>query len=288
MESSKLAELRGSLLSAANQVGEMQQQMQEAQERSRACERALLAVAAQSALRAARLSVDAIQGATDGARAALGRAEAACDARAAAEALADVHDAIAATPHASAARIDVRDALILWCLSRVGHRNRDAFDQSVAEAFRRPLAGALLALVHQAYWHRFDLVPGRFPSNSVLQHRRHSRRRRGGGALPPVAEEPDAERAAQLHPEITPSEHYTSAIRALYATSLSKIQSAIDCVWATCIANIVSKPAHDSGFARQTLAPEFGTNKITAEATEGGVLEVGIGPTAAVNLRGVA
>ncbi len=62
MESSKLAELRGSLLSAANQVGEMQQQMQEAEERSRACERALLAVAAQSALRAARLSVDAIQG----------------------------------------------------------------------------------------------------------------------------------------------------------------------------------------------------------------------------------
>ncbi len=51
MESSKLAELRGSLLSAANQVGEMQHQMQEAEERSRACERALLAVAAQSALK---------------------------------------------------------------------------------------------------------------------------------------------------------------------------------------------------------------------------------------------
>ena len=40
MESSKLAELRGSLLSATNQVGEMQRRMQDAEERSRACERA--------------------------------------------------------------------------------------------------------------------------------------------------------------------------------------------------------------------------------------------------------
>ncbi len=142
MELSELAELRGSLPSATNQVGEMQRRMQDAEERSRACKRALLAVAAQSALRAARPSVDAIQGGgTDAVRAALGRAEAACDARVAAEALADVHDAIAAMPHASAARIDVRDALVIRCLRRVGYRDRETFDQSVAEAFRRPPYG---------------------------------------------------------------------------------------------------------------------------------------------------
>ena len=62
MELSELTELRGSLPSATNQVGEMQRRMQDAEERSRACKRALLAVAAQSALRAARPSVDAIQG----------------------------------------------------------------------------------------------------------------------------------------------------------------------------------------------------------------------------------
>ena len=264
MEASELAELRGSLLSATNQVGEMQRWMQDAEERSRARQRALLAVAAQSALRAARLSVNAIQGVTDAARAVLGHAEAACDARAAAEALADVHDAIAATPHASAARIDVRDALVIWCLSRVEHRNREAFDQSVAEAFRRPLTEALLAPVHKAYCHRFDLVPGRFPSNSVLQHRRRSRRRR---------------RAAQLRPEITFLEPYISGACTLYATSLSKIRSAIDRVWAICIAPIIRKLAHDSSLVRPTLAPEFGINKITTKAKDGGVLEIGFGPT---------
>ncbi len=272
MELSELAELHGSLPSATNQVGEMQRRMQDAEERSRACKRALLAVAAQSALRAARLSVDAIQGVTDGARAALGRAEAACDARVAAEALADVHDAIAAMPHASAARIDVRDALVIRCLSRVGYRDRETFDQSIAEAIRRPLTEALLTPVHKAHVERFDLVPDRFPSNSVLQQRRHSRRRR---------------LAAQLRPEITFFEHYISVACAPYDTSLFKIRSAIDRVWAICIAPIVRKLAHDSGLVHQTLAPEFGVNKIAAEATEGCVLEVGIGPTAAVDLRGV-
>jgi len=103
--------------------------------------------------------------------------------------------------------------------------------------------------------------------------------------------------------KITPTEHYISATRAAYlknkrgddksfpsesyGTSLSKNQSAIGRVWATGAAEIVSKPAHDTGFARQELALEFGINKITAEASEGGVLEVGFGPTAAANLRGV-
>ena len=323
MESSNLAELRCSLLSAANKVDEIQQQMQEARaahcdgeiqlcgesvhaaskvdeiqgaceralltadERSRACERALLTVAAQSALRAARLSVDAIQAATGGAQAALDRAEATCDARTVAEALANVHDSIAPIPHASVARIDVRDALTLWCLSRVGHRNREAFEQSVEEAFRRPLTETLLASLHKAYWHRLNLVPGRFPSNNVLQHRRGGRRRRGGGALPPVAEEPEAERVARLHSETVASEQCITATRALFATSLSKIQGAISCMWATCNDTIDSKPIHDSGFARQTLAPEFGIDRVTPDATESCVLEVGIGSTAAVDLRGV-
>ena len=301
MESSNLAELRCSLLSAANKVDEIQQQMQEADkhsraceralltadEHSRACERALLTVAAQSALRAARLSVDAIQEATGGAQAALDRAEATCDARKVAEALANVHDSIATIPHASVARIDVRDALALWCLSRVGHRNREAFEQSVEEAFRRPLTETLLAPLHKAYWHRLDLVPGRFPSNTVTKHRRHSRRRRGGGALPPVAEEPEAERVARLHSETVASEQCITATRALFATSLSKIQGAVSCMWATCNDTIDSKPIHDSGFARQTLAPEFGIVRVTPDATESCVLEVGIGSTAAVDLRGV-
>ncbi len=126
--------------------------------------------------------------------------------------------------------------------------------------------------MHKAYAERFDLVPDRFPSNSVLQQRRRSRRRR---------------LAAQLRPEITFFEHYISVACAPYDTSLFKIRSAIDCVWAICIAPIVRKLAHDSGLVRQTLAPEFGSNKIAAEATEGCVLEVGIGPTAAVDLRGV-
>ena len=58
-------------------------------------------------------------------------------------------------------------------------------------------------------------------------------------------------------------------------------------MWAICIAPIVRKLAHDSSLVRPTLAPEFGSNKIAAEATEGCALEVGIGPTAAVDLRGV-
>ena len=103
--------------------------------------------------------------------------------------------------------------------------------------------------------------------------------------------------------KITPTEHYISATRAAYlknkrgddksfpsesyGTSLAKNQSAIGRVWATGTAEIVSKPAHDTGFARQALALEFGINKITAEAKDGGVLEVGFGPTADANLRGV-
>ena len=59
-----LVDLRISLLIAAHQIGEMQ-------ESSRACERALLVVAAQSALRAARLSVAAVQEATGEAQVAL-------------------------------------------------------------------------------------------------------------------------------------------------------------------------------------------------------------------------
>ena len=171
-----LVDLRVSLLSVANQIGDMQ-------ESSRACERALLVVAAQSALRAARLSVAAIQEATDEVRAALGRAEAAShagDARAAAEALADVYDVIAPMSDATSARIDVTEALVLWCLSRVDHRNRETFEQSVAEAFRRPLTSDVISQVHKAYWHRFSFVPGRFPSNNSLPARR-SRRQRGGG-----------------------------------------------------------------------------------------------------------
>ena len=91
--------------------------------------------------------------------------------------------------------------------------------------------------------------------------------------------------------KITPSEHYISTARAAYlknkrgddksfpsesyGTLLAKNQSAIGRVWATGNAEIVRKPAHDPGFARQALALEFGINKITAEASEGGVLEVG-------------
>ncbi len=175
-----LVDLRVSLLSVANQIGDMQ-------ESSRACERALLVVAAQSALRAARLSVDAVREATDEVRAALGaalgRAEAASyagDARAAAEALADVYDVIAPMSDATSARIDVTEALVLWCLSRVDHRNRETFEQSVAEAFRRPLTSDVISQVCKAYWHRFKSVPGRFPSNNSLPVRR-SRRQRGGG-----------------------------------------------------------------------------------------------------------
>ena len=171
-----LVDLRISLLIAANQIGEMQ-------ESSRACERALLVVAAQSALRAARLSVAAVQEATGEARVALGRAEAAShagDARAAAEALADVYDVIAPMSDATSARIDVTEALILWCLSRVDHRNQETSEQSVTEAFRRPLTSDVISQVYKAYWHRFKSVPGRFPSNNSLPVRR-SRRQRGGG-----------------------------------------------------------------------------------------------------------
>ena len=171
-----LVDLRISLLIAANQIGEMQ-------ESSRACERALLVVAAQSALRASRLSVPAVQEATGEAQVALGRAEAAShagDARAAAEALADVYDVIAPMSDATSARIDVTEALILWCLSRVEHRNQETFEQSVTEAFRRPLTSDVISQVYKAYWHRFKSVPGRFPSNNSLPVRR-SRRQRGGG-----------------------------------------------------------------------------------------------------------
>ena len=136
-----LVDLRISLLIAANQIGEMQ-------ESSRACERALLVVAAQSALRAARLSVAAVQEATGEAQVALGRAEAAShagDARAAAEALADVCDVIAPMSDATSARIDVTEALILWCLSRVEHRNQETLEQSVTEAFRRPPTSDVIA-----------------------------------------------------------------------------------------------------------------------------------------------
>ena len=61
---------------------------------------------------------------------------------------------------------------------------------------------------------------------------------------------------------------------------LAKNQSAIGRVWATGVAELVSKPGDDAGFARQALAKEFSINKITAEAKYGGVLERGYGPTA--------
>ena len=64
-----------------------------------------------------------------------------------------------------------------------------------------------------------------------------------------------------------------------YGIELEKNQSAIGRVWATGTAELVSKPGDDAGFARQALAKEFGINKITAEAKDGGVLEIGFGPT---------
>ncbi len=65
-----------------------------------------------------------------------------------------------------------------------------------------------------------------------------------------------------------------------YGTELAKNQSAIGRVWATGVAELVSKPGDDAGFARQAHAKEFSINKITAEAKYGGVLECGYGPTA--------
>jgi hypothetical protein len=103
--------------------------------------------------------------------------------------------------------------------------------------------------------------------------------------------------------KIRPTQHYIAPARAAYlkekrgddknfpsesyGTELAKGQSAIGRVWATGIGEIVSKPAYDTGFARQALALEFGINKITTEASEGGVLEVGFGPIADANLQGV-
>ncbi len=177
---SHLVDLRESLLSAADHIGEIQ-------EGSRACERALLVVAAQSALRAARLSVDAVPEATDEVRAALGaalgraeKASLAGDARTVAEALADVYDVIAPMSGASSARIDVTEVLILWRVSRVDHRHRETFEETVTEAFRRPLTSDVISQVHKEYWHRFSSVPGRFPSNNSLPARR-SRRQRAEG-----------------------------------------------------------------------------------------------------------
>lgn len=78
------------------------------------------------------------------------------------------------------ARIEISEALALFCIAKVGHTDREAFDSELAAAFCAPLDDKTASQLHNTFRHLVETVPGAFRSGNVVKGRKRSKRQGHG------------------------------------------------------------------------------------------------------------